>query len=369
MPLDDDDPDAPAFNGPPLPPEDRLWRHPSEMAPTAPERSPSRRWVPVAAALAGASATIAALFATGSFSDGTAGSQTAVERVAAPAVATVPVVSVTAPSAIAGETGHLVTVESAGDSTGTGIMLRSDGHVLTAASLVGEDDRVVVVSAEGERGGASVVGHDPVTGVAVLAVGWLAGRAGAVFGSPDALAIGDRVSVTAAGSGAHTTGLVSDLSASSQLDGEPTHGLVRTTGALPIEGVGAPVLDGRGHVVALALQADPSPATWAVPIDVARRVAADIIDAGTARHPWLGVEGEDAEAGPRLREVTADSPADRAGLDVGDVLVEVDGQPVSAMADVILALREHRPGDEVAIDYRRDGETHSCTAELTERTS
>jgi putative serine protease PepD len=106
-----------------------------------------------------------------------------------------------------------------------------------------------------------------------------------------------------------------------------------------------------------------------VPIDVARRVADDIIGGGRARHPWLGIEGEDDETGPMLRTVAADSPAELAGLAAGDVLVEIDGTPVSAMSDVIVALRAHRPGDEVAIDYRRDDATHSCTAELTERTS
>lgn len=305
---------------------------------------------------------------TGSFRDRVTERPTVIERVAAPTVATVPVVSVNAPSPATGSTSQLVTVESAGELTGTGIVLRSDGHVLTAASLVGEDEQVQVISEEGERGTATVVGSDSVTGVAVLRVGWLAGRPGAVFSTMQSLAIGDQVTA-AAGDGDESVGLISDLSATGIVGGQPSHGLVRTTSTLPADGVGGPVLDAEGHVIGLSIWADPSPATWAVPIDQARRVANDIIEQGRARHSWLGVEGEDGDTGPLLRTVATDSPADQAGLAVGDVLVEVGDHPVAAMADVILALRAHRPGDAIRIEYRRAGETLYCTAELTERTS
>ena len=369
MPFDDDDPEEPPFGGPPLPPEDRLWRHPSEMGPNAAPGHPSgSRWVPVATALGGAALTLVALTLTGSFGARADERAPAVERVAAPAVATVPVVSVDAPATATVDPSHLVTVEASGEPAGTGVVLRSDGHVLTAASLVGDDEQVLVVSSDGERGGASVVGRDPLSGVAVLAVDWLAGRAGAVFGSLRSLAIGDRVTTASAGE-ADTPGLISDLSATGMVGDELTHGLVRTTSALPEDGVGGPVLDGDGHVVGLALWADPSPATWALPIDLARQVADDIIDEGRAHHSWLGIEGEDGERGPTLRAVTTGSPADRAGLAAGDVLTGIDDRPVAAMADVILALRAHRPGDQVTIDYSRRGQPSSCTAELAERGS
>jgi len=370
MPFDDDDPEEAPFGGPPLPPEDRLWRHPSEMAANAvPGHTSASRWVPVAAAAGGAALTIAALTLTGSFGTRADESAQAVERVAAPAVATVPVVSVDAPATAPGDPSHLVTVEATGEPAGTGVVLRSDGHVLTAASLVGDDQQVLVVSSDGERGGASVVGRDPLTGVAVLAVDWLAGRASAVFGSLRSLAIGDRVTTASAGDDEDTPGLISDLSATGMVGDQLTHGLVRTTSALPEDGVGGSVLDGDGHVVGLVLWADPSPATWALPIDLARQVADDIIDEGRAHHSWLGIEGEDGESGPTLREVTTGSPADHAGLAAGDVLIGIDDRPVAAMADVILALRAHRPGDEVTIDYSREGRTSSCTVELAERSS
>jgi putative serine protease PepD len=366
MPFDDDDTDGSAYGGPPLPPEDRLWRHPSEMGPDHPDHPGGPRWVAVAAALGGAGLALAVLALSGSF-DRTSGEDPAVvERVAAPAVATVPVVDGGVAQGPMPPSQSLVTVEAADDQTGSGFVLRSDGHVVTAAALVGDDEQVQVVSGDGERGTAAVVGTDTVTGVAVLAVSWLAGRSGAVLGSNRTLTIGDEVTTVPAGEAVPAAGQVSDVSASTMAGDQAHHGLVRTTSSLPTNGMGAPVVDTDGHVVGVALWADPSPATWAAPIDLARQVADDIIVEGQARHSWLGVEGEDGRGGPRLQAVSPGSPADRAGLVVGDVLVEVGDRPVMAMADVILALRELAPGDTVTIEYRRDDHTRYCTAELDE---
>jgi putative serine protease PepD len=366
MPFDDDDPGGSAFGGPPLPPEDRLWRHPSEMGPDRPEPGRGSRWIPVVAAIGGAGLAVAGLTLAGSVGGMASEDPAVIERVAAPAVATVPVVGGDPVEPVPVETAYLVTVESTGERTGSGFVLRSDGHVVTAASTVGEDEQVQVVAHDGQRGSAAVVGRDPVSGVAVLAVGWLAGRPGAVLGSLRSLEIGDPVTTTGGGDTGANPRFVSDLSATTTAAGEPVHGLVRTTGPLSPDGAGGPVLNEEGHVVGVALWADPSPATWAVPIDLVRRVADDIIGEGRAHHAWLGVEGEDGTAGPMLQSVTPDSPADRAGLLAGDVLTEVNGRPVAAMADVILALRELRPGDRVTIAYHRDDRTRHCTAELDE---
>ena len=367
MPFDDEDEDEPGAPGLPLPPDDRLWRHPSEVGRSIGTHSPRPRIMTLAAAaVGGAAVALAALTLAGNLDDSPEQVDAAVERVALPAFGTVPVVASgsedTAPRAQPG----LVTVESGDEARGTGVVLRSDGHVVTAASLVGDAARVVVVAADGERGGASVIGHDSVTGLAVLAVTWLDGRPTAVVGTEESLAIGDRIA-TATARGDTTSGLVSDLSATAGSTDSPRHGLVRTTGRLHPEGVGGPVLDTGGNVVGIALWSDPSPATWSVPIGLARRVADAIITEGRVRHSWLGVEGTDGDSGPVLKDVATDSPAARAGLEPGDVLTQVDGTPVAAMADVLLVLREHRPGDRVRIDYRRGTDDLSCTAELVER--
>jgi S1-C subfamily serine protease len=367
MPFDDDDPDNGAFGTGPLPPEDRLWRHPSEVGGAPAPKTRSSRAVTAVAALGGAAATIAVIAIIGALSERTSEQPRAVERVATPAFGTVPVIASATPQP-ADADGSLVTVESGGASAGTGVLLRSDGHVVTAATLVGENEQVQIETADGERGVASVVGRDATLGLAVLAVTWLDERLSAVTATADGLAIGDMVRTISA-DGEETTGLVSDLSATADAPGRTFHGLVRTTGALPPDGVGGPVVTTDGHVVAVALWSDSSPATWSVPIDIVRRVVSDIVLAGRVLHPWLGVEGLDEPGGPELSDVAIGGPAAEAGLRPGDIIERVDHRPVATMADIVLALREHHPGDTVSIDYRRDDRSLTCSPQLDERVS
>lgn len=83
----------------------------------------------------------------------------------------------------------------------------------------------------------------------------------------------------------------------------------------------------------------------------------------------LGVAVEDAGNGATVARVTSGSPADDAGLEVGDVITEIDGDAVSGAADVVAAVRSHDPGDEVMIAYERDGETTTVRVTLADLSS
>ncbi|OWY63205.1 hypothetical protein B7486_54345, partial [cyanobacterium TDX16] len=108
---------------------------------------------------------------------------------------------------------------------------------------------------------------------------------------------------------------------------------------------------------------------WAVPLDLAQRVAADLLAHGHARHVWLGIEGGDAPAdgGVVVESVSDESPAAEAGLEVQDRIVSVDDEPVASMADLVTQLRSHAPGDEVDVDYVRDQLPATVEVTLAER--
>ncbi len=116
---------------------------------------------------------------------------------------------------------------------------------------------------------------------------------------------------------------------------------------------------------------------FATPIDIARSVAAELIATGKATHVWLGVEGSDVDqataerlkltGGAAVKRVVDGSPADEAGLRAGDVIVDVDGNPVTTMAGLVVRLRSHRVGDRVKVSYLRDGARHAATVTLMER--
>jgi putative serine protease PepD len=103
------------------------------------------------------------------------------------------------------------------------------------------------------------------------------------------------------------------------------------------------------------------------------RVTADqILRDGEASYPVIGAEvqtaGADEGEGAELQKVLADTPAENAGLEVGDVVTEVDGQRVTDGISLIVSIRTHQPGEEVEFTYVRDGEERTATVELGSET-
>lgn len=408
--------------GPPLPPEDRLWRHPSELgsgaprpalppaapiaAPPTPRRGSSPWLVGAVAGLAGAALTLGALAATGALDDQVV-RQEVVERVAPSPASTLPV------SAPAGETelpavatlaagvGPAVarvevtrTTTDTGDvgttttTVGSAVVFRDDGYLLTSADLVDHSLAIGVVLGDGHAEPGRVVGTDPLTDVAVLKVDG-AGLTTAVLGSAEDLAVGQPTlivgSATSPGDDpAVTSGIVSALGRTLEADGggtPPRHGMIQTDAPLDPAATGGPLVDRRGAVVGITT--DPPDAvageglSFATPIDTARRIAAQIILTGAAHHPWLGIEGSDLDArdagdlelagGAQVATVAEGSPADAAGLAPDDVITAVGDVRVASMADLVVELREHDPGDVVLIAYRRGGRAGFCVARLAER--
>ena len=376
---DEGTPPDPGFRGAPLPPDDRLWRHPSEVARLPVGRARRGRGAAALAVTAGAGAGLALLVAwgIGAFED-PAGPETARERVATPA-ATV-FVGTAARDDIDELAAGLVVVR-VGAVEGSGVVLRDDGHVLTTADLVGDDTEVTVQPVEGPALEAEVVGTDPATDVAVL---WVAGldRASAVLGVAGEVTVGDPTrAVTLRGEDAAEvrTGVVANLAVTvSRHDEVPLHGLIGTdiVQDQPVEG--AALVDAHGAVIGVTTGVGDTDVVRAVPIDLARVVAQDIIATGAADHPWLGIEGGDLDAtvaadwgvrgGAELASVLEDSPAAAAGLRTDDVVTQVGDHEITSMGDLVTALRHLDPGDEVRIGYLRAGEHHWCRAVLAEST-
>jgi S1-C subfamily serine protease len=115
---------------------------------------------------------------------------------------------------------------------------------------------------------------------------------------------------------------------------------------------------------------------FATPIDLAHKIAVQLIEHGKAVLGWLGVEGTDLSpsdatkigvpGGAMVRTVASHSPADRAGINRDDVITDVDGQPVGSMPGLMVELREHQPGDHVKVGYRRNGKPEQAEVTLGE---
>lgn len=381
---DDRDADGAGFV-PPLPPEDRLWRHPSEVArerarpssPSASGRSSRRSQgrtaaLVLASALAGAGIAVGAVAAGGGLDGGSE------ERVAMRATTVVEARSPLDADSVAARTAPaLATVDvRRGDAraAGTAVVLRPDGYLVTDADLVEGADAIEVGLPSGWAGPARLVGVDPPTGVAVLHVDAEDLRPAQV-GSVAGMAVGDRTVAVGAAVDAGSpvlvsTGVVAALHRRhEEPDGTSRYGMILVDRPFAPGTAGGALVDATGAVVGVASgqtgEDGGTPVGMATPIDLARLVAEQLIGEGHASHVWLGVHGTDLEpdeaaalelrGGAVVDHVVDGGPAARAGIRPGDVVVGLDGEATPSMAVLIARLQLHEPGDEVVLDVRRDG--------------
>jgi S1-C subfamily serine protease len=375
----DDDAEADFFRfRPPPHPDDRLWRHPSELGPPADgagdrDRQTGRPWGVVAAAgTAGAVLAGAGVLAFGlgeRIVD-----RPVVERVTLDAVSSSPRAAEQAANGIRQQVASAVVAVQGG---GSGVVVRDDGIVLTSASVVDGTGPLNVRLADGSSTEADVVGSDPSTGIAVLDLdghryptGVLATQGGLVQGQ-----MSFTVSIGAAGGATTVVALVGATRRYHTPAGATLDAVVETTGDAPAHALGGPLVNSQGVVVGIVTGVDDGRASYVVPVEVARKVSADLVKVGEVKRCWLGIEGRDAGdpdvsgGGVLIASVVPDSPADRSGLRVGDVLVEVDGRMIGHLPDLMIALRSRSPGDRVDATVVRDDKPTTLTVTLGKQDS
>jgi putative serine protease PepD len=268
---------------------------------------------------------------------------------------------------------------AAGVVAGSGVALGRT-QVLTSASLLAGATRATVSTADGRVLDASVLGSDPTTDLALLALDDGGGRGvetkrqlrPARLGSTDELAVGQTVVAFGMAGGDHrwvSRGVVSALDRLFEMpSGVVLPGLVETDidpGDAP--GGGA-LLDASGAVIGILTRIAPG---RAVRIEEARDVADQLATTGTVHHGWLGLDAVDAGdrpgGGARVTAMTARGPADAAGLAVNDVIVRVGNERVTDLADLIAAVARRRPGDPVEITFWRMTRRMHREVQLAER--
>lgn len=273
-----------------------------------------------------------------------------------------------------------------GYSWGTGIVMRSDGYVLTNEHVIDGASRATVVLADGREFDALLVGEDTQTDIALLKID-ADGLPAAEFGSSDELTVGD--SVAAIGnplgdelSGTMTDGIVSAISRSMSVNGR-TMTLIQTTAALNEGNSGGPLFNLYGQVVGITnmkMSAGGSDVAveglgFAIPSVTVKAVADQLLANGEVTgRPGIGVtvgaitdalrERYDLPEGLYVSAVSEGSDAEARGVRVGDVLTAVDGQPVRSTDDVLAIRDTHAVGDKMSLTLWRDGESFTVEVEL-----
>lgn len=258
-----------------------------------------------------------------------------------------------------------------GRGAGSGVIITPDGYVLTNAHVVERTDSARVRLADGRAVAGHVIGRDPSSDLAVLRVDASALPA-AGLGDSDSLRVGQLVIAIGNPLGFQstvTTGVVSALGRSLHgRDGRPIEGVIQTDAALNPGNSGGPLVDTRGRVVGIntAVIAGAQGICFAVPSNTASALVVSLMRDGHVRRASLGISAAPtpigralaarlaiaASEGIRVVEVVSGSPADRAGLRAGDILVFLDGTALptlSALQRVLTADRVARPLTAVVI--------------------
>ncbi|MEU5861386.1 MULTISPECIES: S1C family serine protease [unclassified Nonomuraea] len=286
---------------------------------------------------------------------------------------------------------------------GSGVVLSEDGliltnnHVVVGASQGG--GQMTVKFSDGRTAKASVVGTDPATDLAVIKAQDVSGLTKVTLGDSDQLKVGD--DVLAIGSplgldGSVTRGIISALNRTLNLGGEQRQQLppgfggeqqqqsqapsatigdvIQTDAAINPGNSGGALVNAAGALVgintAIASDAAGGGVGFAIPVNTAKQVAEQLIKSGKVSHAFLGVSVTDATGdvpGALIRQVTAESPAAKAGLKEGDLITKIGDTPVDSGDTVVGQVRGFKPGQQVKITYMRGGQSGEVTVTLQEK--
>lgn len=274
---------------------------------------------------------------------------------------------------------------------GSGVIFSSHGYIITNAHVVSDaKDIFVTIGTEELKG--TLVAADKEADLAVVKVN-RTGLPAAEFGSTKNLQVGDLAVAIGSPFGFEhtvTSGIVSALNRTLSLPDESSKeintytNLIQTDAPINPGNSGGALSDSQGRVIGInTLIVSSTGVTegigFAIPVETAVSVAKQLIDTGKASHPYMGIQGQNANSslpvdntygvakGAIVTDVVKGSPADRAGLREKDIIVAADGKPVDTMDDLIAQIRLKKVGDSLRITFLRNGKQRTAELVLIEK--
>ena len=260
--------------------------------------------------------------------------------------------------------------------SGSGFIFTPDGFILTNSHVVHDTSRLTVALSDGRRFEAAMVGDDPASDVAVIRISAGGLVAAAPLGDSEKIRVGQLAIAIGNPYGFQysvTAGVVSALGRSLRSDsGRLIDNVIQTDAALNPGNSGGPLVNSNGEVIGVntAVILPAQGLCFAVAINTAKFVAARLIKDGKIRRAYLGLGGQNVtiprivvrsqqlktEAGVLVISVEKQSPAERAGLSHGDVIIGLDGAPVRSVDDLHKILTEARIGSSCELTLLRQSQ-------------
>ena len=274
--------------------------------------------------------------------------------------------------------------DGARQGAGSGFIVDADGHILTNFHVIENADRITITLSDGRTLRARVVGTDPAIDIALLAIdaGAAARLPVVTLGDSDRLRVGEWVCAIGNPLGyvhSVTVGVVSFMGR--KLFDPSLDDYIQTDAAINFGNSGGPLINARGEVVGIntAISSQANNIGFAIPINQVRAVLPQLKTRGRVARGFIGVTletvtpslqralGLSAATGAIVQDVTADTPAERAGLRPYDVIRAVDGRDVTSSDELIRDVSSRAPGSVARLQVMRDGREQDVMVKLAER--
>lgn len=282
---------------------------------------------------------------------------------------------------------------STSTSSGSGIIISEDGYILTNNHIVtsssssyyyslGEASSVKIYLYEDETPyEAKIVGNDEKTDLAVLKIE-KGNLTPAVLGDSDSIKVGEFAMAIGNPIGLQssvTCGVISALNRNIKT-ADATYNVIQTDAAINSGNSGGALVNSEGKVIGINTLKVSSTGVegigFAIPINSTKDIYAQLIESGKVKRPYIGITGQTINeetakkhslvVGVYIREVSTFSPAEKAGLKVGDVITNIDNKEITTINELTDIILSHKIGDTVTISYYRNGNTTNINITLEE---
>jgi S1-C subfamily serine protease len=267
---------------------------------------------------------------------------------------------------------------------GSGIIINPEGYVLTNNHVIEGARTVDVYLNDGKKYEGTVVGTDPDTDIAIIKIDGHNFYSGE-FGNSDDIKPGQMViaignSLGLSGGPTVTVGVISAVRRNIPSKQGILENMIQTDAAINPGNSGGPLIDSDGRIIAInnAIIPYAQGIGFAIPINVAKDVANELISCGRVTRPWLGILGMDlnptlasyynlaSDEGALIVRINEDSPAYHAGLQPGDIIVKIGENSIKGMEDLRHTIWQRKAGEKVKIKILRKHQQLTETLQLTE---